>query len=153
MWHSRLKTQCCHCSGLGLIPSSGTSTCCGHGHKMSIYTILYFKIGLFDFLLLSCRSSLYIFNTNPLLVVLFAKLSSILWVVFSLSFLKILTFNIYYKIYILGSSCSDAAGGHCVACHSVRIPAQHSRLPLCRLQLQRGFNPWPGNVHMPQVWP
>ena len=23
----------------------------------------------------------------------------------------------------------------------------------CRRQLQRGFDPWPGNFHMPQVWP
>ena len=31
---------------------------------------------------------------------------------------------------------------------------QHSRLKDLGLpQLRLGFNPWPGNVHMPQVWP
>ena len=36
------------------------------------------------------------------------------------------------------------------------IPAQCSRLRIqlwCRSQLQLRFDPWPGNVHMPRVWP
>ena len=39
MWHSRLKIQCCYCSGLGCccdmgsVPGQGNSTCCKHGQK------------------------------------------------------------------------------------------------------------------------
>ena len=36
----------------------------------------------------------------------------------------------------------------------VRSPAQcRGKEELALLQLQLGFNPWPGNFHMLQVWP
>ena len=36
----------------------------------------------------------------------------------------------------------------------VQSTAQCSGLnDLAQLHLQLGFNPWPGNFHMPQVWP
>lgn len=36
----------------------------------------------------------------------------------------------------------------------VQFPNQHSGLKdLALLQLWLRFNPWPGNFHVPQVWP
>uniref|UniRef100_A0A8W4FBT8 Uncharacterized protein n=1 Tax=Sus scrofa TaxID=9823 RepID=A0A8W4FBT8_PIG len=43
----------------------------------------HFSIGLFVLLLLSCMSCLYILEIKPLWVESFAKMFSILWVVFS----------------------------------------------------------------------
>ena len=43
MWHSRLRIQCCHCSGLGrcygkdLIPGLGISTCYRYSQKKKKY--------------------------------------------------------------------------------------------------------------------